>query len=199
VRVAGVVEVATVKDGDPSPLGNGTLRIRRGIEVGHVFKLGTKYSEAMKLEVAGKDQKAIPVVMGCYGLGLGRTIAAAIEQSHDEFGIVWPVPLAPWTVAVVALSRDKDVVEMADKLYDELKAAGIDAFYDDRDERPGVKFKDADLVGFPLRVVVGGKALARGVIEMTVRRGRQSGECPPARVLEVVKSTLAGGARKLEV
>ncbi|MBL8114053.1 MAG: proline--tRNA ligase, partial [Acidobacteria bacterium] len=136
VRVAGVVEVATVRDGDPSPLGNGTLRIRRGIEVGHIFKLGTKYSEAMKLEVAGKDQKAIPVVMGCYGLGLGRTIAAAIEQSHDEYGIVWPVPLAPWTVAVVALSRDKDVVEMADKLYDELKAAGIDAFYDDRDERP---------------------------------------------------------------
>jgi prolyl-tRNA synthetase len=193
----GVVEVATARDGDPSPAGKGTLHIKRGIEVGHIFKLGTKYSEAMKCEVADQAQRMVPLAMGCYGLGLGRTIAAAIEQHHDEHGIVWPVPLAPFTCAVAALQRDAPVLEAANHLYESLKAAGVEVFYDDRDERPGVKFKDLDLVGFPVRVVVGGKGLQRGVVEVSTRRERKTAEVAPDRVVEVVKSTLAAGAKTL--
>jgi len=192
-----VVEVATARDGDPSPTGKGTLRIKRGIEVGHIFKLGTKYSVSMKCEVADQSQKTVPIEMGCYGLGIGRTVAAAIEQHHDDDGIVWPVPLAPFACVVVALQRDAEVVAAADRLYEELKAAGIEVFYDDRDERPGVKFKDADLIGFPIRVVVGGKALAKGVVELSTRREKAKHEVPPSRVLEVVRKTLAAGARTL--
>ena len=193
----GVVEVATAREGDPSPTGKGTLRIRRGIEVGHIFKLGTKYSEAMKCEVANQAQKMVPLSMGCYGLGLGRTIAAAVEQHHDEYGIVWPVPLAPFACAVAVLQRDAHVLEAADALYEGLKAAGVEVFYDDRDERPGVKFKDLDLIGFPVRVVVGGKGLQRGVVEVSTRRERKAAEIAPDRVVELVKKTLAAGAKTL--
>jgi len=196
----GVVEVATARDGDPSPTEKGgTLRIKRGIEVGHIFKLGTKYSEAMKCEVADQSQKMVPLAMGCYGLGLGRTVAAAIEQNHDDVGIVWPVPLAPFACVVAVLQRDAHVLEAADKLYESLKAAGVEVFYDDRDERPGVKFKDIDLVGFPVRVVVGGKGLAKGVVEVSTRRERKAAEIAPERVIELVKKTLAAGARTLAV
>ncbi len=197
VKIAGVVEVATAREGDPSPTGTGTLRIKRGIEVGHIFKLGTKYSESMKCEVADRSQKMVPLVMGCYGLGVGRTVAAAIEQNHDEHGIIWPVPLAPWSCVVSVLQRDAEVLERADRLYAELKEAGVEVFYDDRDERPGVKFKDADLIGFPVRVVVGGKALAKGVVEVSTRRERTAQGIAPDRVVDVVKATLAAGARTL--
>jgi prolyl-tRNA synthetase len=197
---AGVVEVATARDGDPSPAPKGgVLRIKRGIEVGHIFKLGTKYSEAMKCEVADQAQKMVPLAMGCYGLGLGRTIAAAIEQHHDEHGIVWPVPLAPYACVVAALQRDADVLAAADRLYEELKAAGVEVFYDDRDERPGVKFKDIDLIGFPVRVVVGGKSLAKGVVEVSTRREKQAQGIPLESVVAVVKKTLAAGAKTLAV
>jgi prolyl-tRNA synthetase len=193
----GVVEVATAREGDPSPTGKGTLRIRRGIEVGHIFKLGTKYSEAMKCEVADQAQKMVPLTMGCYGLGLGRTVAAAIEQNHDDVGIIWPVPLAPFACVVAALQRDAHVLEAADRLYEGLKAAGVEVFYDDRDERPGVKFKDLDLIGFPVRVVVGGKGLQRGVVEVSTRRERKAQGIAPEKVVEVVKKTLAAGAKTL--
>jgi prolyl-tRNA synthetase len=193
----GVVEVATAREGDPSPTGNGTLRIRRGIEVGHIFKLGTKYSEAMKCEVADRTQKMVPLTMGCYGLGLGRTVAAAIEQNHDEVGIIWPVPLAPFACVVAVLQRDAHVLEAADGLYEGIKAAGVEVFYDDRDERPGVKFKDLDLIGFPVRVVVGGKGLQRGVVEVSTRRERKAAEVAPDRVVALVKKTLAAGAMTL--
>ncbi|MBK9064496.1 MAG: proline--tRNA ligase [Acidobacteria bacterium] len=196
----GVVEAATARDGDPSPAPKGgALRIKRGIEVGHIFKLGTKYSEAMKCEVADQAQKMVPLAMGCYGLGLGRTIAAAIEQHHDEHGIVWPVPLAPYACVVAALQRDAEVLAAADKLYEELKAAGVEVFYDDRDERPGVKFKDIDLIGFPVRVVVGGKSLAKGVVEVSTRREKQAQGIALADVVGVVKKTLAAGAKTLVV
>jgi len=135
--------------------------------------------------------------MGCYGLGIGRTVAAAIEQHHDDDGIIWPVPLAPFACVVVSLQRDAPVLEAADRLYEELKGAGVEVFYDDRDERPGVKFKDADLIGFPVRVVVGGKALAKGVVEVSTRREKAKQEIPPGRVVEVVKRTLEAGARTL--
>jgi prolyl-tRNA synthetase len=193
----GVVEVATARERDPSPRGKGTLHIKRGIEVGHIFKLGTKYSEAMKCEVANQAQKMVPLSMGCYGLGLGRTIAAAVEQHHDEYGIVWPVPLAPFGCVVAVLQRDAKVLEAADGLYEGLKAAGVEVFYDDRDERPGVKFKDLDLIGFPVRVVVGGKGLAKGVVEVSTRRERKAAEIAPERVVEIVKKTLAAGAKTL--
>ena len=197
---AGVVEVATARAGDPSPAPKGgALRIKRGIEVGHIFKLGTKYSEAMKCEVADQAQKMVPLAMGCYGLGLGRTIAAAIEQHHDEHGIVWPVPLAPYACVVAALQRDADVLAAADRLYGELKAAGVEVFYDDRDERPGVKFKDIDLIGFPVRVVVGGKSLAKGVVEVSTRREKLAQGIALGSVVEIVKKTLAAGAKTLAV
>ena len=194
----GVVEVATARDGDPSPAPKGgTLRIKRGIEVGHIFKLGTKYSEAMRCEVADQKQQAVPLTMGCYGLGLGRTVAAAVEQNHDDDGIIWPVPLAPYACVVVSLQRDAEVIAAADRLYEALRAAGVEVFYDDRDERPGVKFKDADLIGFPVRVVVGGKALAKGVVEVSARREKVKHELPPENVVRAVKNTLAAGAKTL--
>jgi prolyl-tRNA synthetase len=197
VKVAGVLEVATARDGDPSPTGTGVLRIKRGIEVGHIFKLGTKYSEAMKCEVADPQQKMIPLTMGCYGLGIGRTVAAAVEQNHDGDGIIWPVPLAPYAVAVLSLQRDKEVLEASEKLYEELKTAGVEVFWDDRDERPGVKFKDADLIGFPVRIVIGSKALAKGVVEVSTRREKKAEGVAPEKVVEVVKATLAAGAKTL--
>ncbi len=199
VTVAAVVDVATARAGDPSPLGNGTLKIKRGIEVGHIFKLGTKYSESMKCEVADRSQKMVPLVMGCYGLGVGRTIAAAIEQNHDDNGIIWPVPLAPWAVVLVSLQRDAEVLAAAEKLYGELKAAGVEVLWDDRDERPGVKFKDADLIGFPVRVVVGGKGLAKGIVEVSARREKKASEIAPENVVGVVTRTLGAGAHTLAV
>jgi prolyl-tRNA synthetase len=197
VKVSRVVEVATAREGDPSPTGTGTLKIKRGIEVGHIFKLGTKYSEAMKCEVADQNQKMVPLAMGCYGLGLGRTIAAAVEQNHDDSGIIWPVPLAPFACVVAVLQRDAEVVAAAEKIYADLKAAGVEVFFDDRDERPGVKFKDMDLIGFPVRVVVGGKGLARGIVEVSARREKKAADVAPDRVVEVVGKTLAAGAKTL--
>jgi len=199
VTVAGIVEVATAREGDPAPEGRkpGTLKIKRGIEVGHIFKLGTKYSESMKCEVLDQGQKKVPITMGCYGLGIGRTVAAAVEQNHDDGGIIWPVPLAPYACVLTVLQRDAAVIAAADGLYDGLRAAGVDVLYDDRDERPGVKFKDADLIGFPVRVVVGAKGLARGVVEVSTRRERKAAEIAPERVVDVVKQTLAAGARTL--
>jgi len=197
VTVAAIVEVATAREGDPAPVGTGTLKIKRGIEVGHIFKLGTKYSESMRCEVADQSQKSVPLVMGCYGLGLGRTLAAAIEQNHDDDGIIWPVPLAPFACVVVSLQRDAEVIAAADRIYERLKAAGVEVLYDDRDERPGVKFKDADLIGFPVRVVVGGKALAKGVVEVSARREKVKHEIPPENVVDAVTRTLAAGAKSL--
>ncbi len=147
----------------------------------------------MKCEVADQAQKKVPLTMGCYGLGLGRTVAAAIEQNHDDDGIIWPVPLAPYACVVVSLQRDAEVIAAADRLYEALKAAGVEVFYDDRDERPGVKFKDADLIGFPVRVVVGGKALAKGVVEVSSRREKVRHEIAPETVVEVGEEDARGG------
>jgi prolyl-tRNA synthetase len=153
----------------------------------------------MKCEVADQNQKMVPVEMGCYGLGIGRTVAAAIEQNHDDDGIVWPVPLAPFACVVVSLQRDAEVVATAERLYEELAAAGVEVLYDDRDERPGVKFKDADLIGFPVRVVVGAKALAKGLVEVSTRRERKAEGVLPEKVVELVKRTLASGAGSLSL
>ncbi len=168
VRVA---DIRNVRDGDRSPSGSGSLlRLKTAIEVGHVFKLGTKYSESMKATFLSQQGKPQPFIMGCYGIGLNRIVAAAIEAHHDENGMIWPASIAPFQVAVILLDpKDADALRAAEELYAALLAAGADAILDDRDERAGFKFKDADLVGFPLRIVVGKKSLAEGKVEFSSR------------------------------
>ncbi len=167
--------------GDPCPRCDGTLELYRGIEVGHIFRLGTKYSEAMSCTYTDEAGELKPMVMGCYGLGIGRTVAAAIEQNHDDDGIIWPLPLAPHEVALLSLDpSDPAVAQVADGLYDRLREKGVDLIYDDRDERPGVKFKDADLIGFPVRVVVGKRSLAEDRVEISTRRQREKMMVPTA-------------------
>jgi prolyl-tRNA synthetase len=177
------LDVRMVSENDPCTRCGKPLRIVRGIEVGHVFKLGTKYSASMDatyLDAGGTTQ---PIVMGCYGIGVGRTAAAAIEQHHDADGIVWPLPIAPLQVMVVLVNvADSRSWETAQSLHDALEAAGVEVLLDDRDERPGVKFKDADLIGLPLRVTIG-KALAQGQVELMARRARRT---TMVRVEEVV-------------
>ena len=190
-RPGDVVDLVTVVDGDPCPQCGAALAISRGIEVGHIFKLGDKYSVAMKCEFTDEAGAQQPMIMGCYGLGIGRTVAAAIEQNHDADGIIWPMPLAPFEVLVIALNpNEAESARAAEEMANELAARGLDVLYDDRDERPGVKFKDAELIGIPLRVVVGGKSLAAGQIEFALRRDRQKLLVPVAdavaKALELV-------------
>lgn len=156
--------------GDPCPRCDGTLELVRGIEVGHVFKLGTKYSTSLSAEYLDESEDKHPLVMGCYGIGINRIVAGLAETSHDENGLIWPLAIAPYEVLVIPLNlSDEDVMGVAERLYGELQAAGIDVLMDDRDARPGFKFKDADLIGIPLRVVVGGRGLADGVVEVKWR------------------------------
>ncbi len=170
-RVA-VADIRMVVEGDASPTGSGSpIRLRKAIEVGHVFKLGTKYSEAMEATFLDRDGRPQPFIMGCYGIGLNRIMAAAIEANHDENGIIWPMSIAPFEVLVIALDpRDEEAMSVAADIYRKLCSAGVDALLDDRDERAGFKFKDADLVGVPVRVVVGKKSLAAGGVEVSHRR-----------------------------
>ena len=189
---------ATARSGDPCPRCGQPLSIARGIEVGHIFKLGTKYSTALRCEFTDEKGETRPAVMGTYGIGVGRTMAAAVEQHHDADGIVWPLALAPFEIAVVSLNPSDDAArQAADSLYENLAAAGEDVFYDDRDERPGVKFKDADLVGFPIRVNVGGRALKEGKVEVVSRRDKSVRAVPLAEAAEAVRALrreLAGAA-----
>jgi prolyl-tRNA synthetase len=185
------VDLLLVTGGDPCPRCDGTLELFRGIETGHIFKLGTKYSKPMACLFTDENGADQPMIMGCYGLGIGRTVAAAIEQNHDSDGIVWPLPLAPFAVLVAALNPDDpEVVETAESIYTRLREAGVDVLLDDRDERPGVKFKDADLVGFPVRIVVGAKSLKDGKVELSLRRDREKHLLAPAdavaRAVELV-------------
>jgi prolyl-tRNA synthetase len=167
-------DLLLVTGGDPCPRCDGALELFRGIEVGHIFKLGTKYSEAMACNFTDEAGVDRPMIMGCYGLGIGRTVAAAIEQNHDKDGILWPRPLAPFEVLLAGLNpEDEEVKRVAEQLYDQLREKGAEVLYDDRDERPGVKFKDADLIGLPVRLVVGAKSLADGKVEVSLRRDRE--------------------------
>jgi prolyl-tRNA synthetase len=173
-------DLRNVVDGDPSPSGTGTLRIVRGIEVGHVFQLGRKYSTAMNATVLDESGKAVTMLMGCYGIGVTRIVAASIEQNHDERGIIWPEPLAPFQVVLVPMGMHKSarVRERAEALYAELSAAGIEVLFDDRDARPGVKFADAELLGIPHRVVIGERGLDAGSCEYRQRRASESQDVP---------------------
>ncbi|MBI2225589.1 MAG: proline--tRNA ligase, partial [Betaproteobacteria bacterium] len=187
---ARVADFRDVVGGDASPDGKGALEICRGIEVGHVFQLGTKYSEAMKatfLDQAGQTQL---MEMGCYGIGVSRIVGAAIEQNHDERGIIWPLPLAPFALAIVPIGLNKSaaVRAAAEQLYAELAAAGIEVLLDDRDERPGVMFADIELIGIPHRIVVGERGLKQGQIEYQGRRDKSAQPIALAAAVAEVKS-----------
>ena len=171
-----VFDLRNVVEGDPSPDGKGTLQIKRGIEVGHIFQLGQKYSEALGCKVLGKDGKPFTVTMGCYGIGVTRVVASAIEQNFDEKGIIWPEAIAPFEVAIVPMNAHKSprTMEAAEALYAELTAAGYDVILDDRDERPGVKFSDLEITGIPHRIVIGEKGLDAGTFEYKGRRDAES-------------------------
>jgi len=176
-----VADIRNVVAGDPSPDGKGTLEIARGIEVGHVFQLRTTYTQKMGVNYIDEKGETKPMEMGCYGIGVTRIVAAAIEQNHDKDGIIWPRPLAPFEVLLIAVNpEDEAVKRTAEEIYAQLQQKGIDVLFDDRDERPGVKFKDADLVGLPVRVTVGPRALARGNVELKRRADAQPTEVPIA-------------------
>jgi len=171
-----VYDLRNVVEGDPSPDGKGTLQIKRGIEVGHIFQLGQKYSEALGCKVLGEDGKPFTVTMGCYGIGVTRVVASAIEQNFDEKGIIWPTAIAPFEVAIVPMNAHKSprTMEAAEAIYAELQAAGFDVLLDDRNERPGVKFSDLELTGIPHRIVIGEKGLDAGTFEYKGRRDAES-------------------------
>jgi prolyl-tRNA synthetase len=173
IQVTHWADLRMVQAGEPCVTCGKPLKAQRAIEVGHVFKLGTKYSEALNalfLDESGKQQ---PAIMGCYGIGVTRTLQAVIEQSNDEHGIIWPISVAPYTVCVTPLSftPDSEVMKRAEQIYGELIERGVDVILDDRNERPGVKFKDSELVGFPIRIGVGEKSLAKGEVEIKPRGG----------------------------
>ena len=171
---------------DPCPKCGGQLRIDKGIEVGQVFKLGTKYSESMNATVLNQGGRPTPFQMGCYGIGVGRTLAAAIEQSYDENGIIWPVAIAPFEVVIVPINaKDDALMEVSERLYKEMQQAGVDVLLDDRKDRAGVKFKDADLIGYPVRITVSKNTVESGEVELRVRK---DGSTSTVKIDEVTTS-----------
>ena len=183
--------------GDPSPRGEGTLELVHGIEVGHVFKLGTKYSASLDALFDDEKEFRQPIIMGCYGIGVNRILAGLAETKHDENGLIWPLAIAPYEVILSALDvTDANTLAASEALYADLKAAKVDVLLDDRDQRPGVKFKDADLIGIPLRVNVGGKGLKEGVVELKWRNEKDATKVPVADAARVIQEHLA--ARRIE-
>jgi prolyl-tRNA synthetase len=185
-----VADIRNLVEGDPSPDGEGTVRMARGIEVGHIFQLGDKYSRAMNATVLDENGKETPMIMGCYGIGVSRVVAAAIEQNHDNQGITWPDALAPFQVALLGMNRKKSqrVRTACDELYQELLNAGIDVIFDDRDVRPGVMFADMELIGIPHRVVIGEKNLDQGLVEYKTRRDGDNETIPRGEIVAHLKS-----------
>ncbi|HPT82861.1 MAG TPA: proline--tRNA ligase [Limnochordia bacterium] len=191
--VTAFADLREVQPGDPCPRCGGVLLGARGIEVGQVFKLGTKYSKALGATFLQENGVETPLIMGCYGIGVGRTVAAVIETNHDEDGIIWPLSIAPYHVIVVPVSmKDPAQAQAAHKLYQELLAQGIEVVFDDRDERPGVKFKDADLIGFPIRVTIGPKSLEKGEVEIVIRRTKEVKSLPADQVVPAIRGILEG-------
>ncbi len=192
VALPQVADLRNVVEGDPSPDGHGTLSIKRGIEVGHVFQLGRKYSEAMDATVLGDEGRALHPWMGCYGIGVTRVVAAAIEQNHDDSGIIWPDAIAPFQIALVPMNAHKSqrVREESEKLYAELTAAGFEVLLDDRDLRPGAKFADHELMGLPHRLVVGDRGLDKGELEYKGRRDSDATMVPAGEILDFLKGKI---------
>ena len=185
VELGQVEDLRNVVEGDPSPCGQGTILLKRGIEVGHIFQLGTAYSEKMNCGVLGQDGKNTILEMGCYGIGVSRVVAAAIEQNHDKYGIIWPDAIAPFQVAIVPMNMHKseEVKAAAEKLYAELTAMGIEVLFDDRKERPGVMFSDMELVGVPHTVVIGDRSMKEGKFEY---KNRRTGDKTPIAMTDIV-------------
>ena len=173
IKVTEWFDLRTVSAGEPCVKCAKPLKIRRAIEVGHVFKLGTKYSEKLNATFLAADGSRQPCVMGCYGIGVTRTLQAVIEQGNDKDGVIWPLSVAPYQVCItpLAVAPESEAMKLAEKFYAELTARGVDVILDDRDERPGVKFKDSELVGFPIRIGLGEKSLAKGEVEIKPRNG----------------------------
>ncbi|MBD3669218.1 MAG: proline--tRNA ligase [Gammaproteobacteria bacterium] len=188
-----VADLRNVVEGDPSPDGHGHLEIKRGVEVGHIFQLGQKYSEAMSAGVLDENGKNITMTMGCYGIGVSRVVAAAIEQNHDDKGIIWPDAIAPFQIALLPMNMHKSerVREESEKLYEELTAAGYSVLFDDRKERAGVMFADMELIGIPHRVVVGDKGIDKGVVEYKGRRDESNQDVARDSLLEFLNTKLA--------
>jgi prolyl-tRNA synthetase len=191
IKVEKWADLRTVAKGEPCPTCGAALNIRRAIEVGHVFKLGTKYSEKLDALFVAEDGTKKPAIMGCYGIGITRTMQAVIEQSNDKDGIIWPMSVAPFQVCITPLgiTPGHPVMVLAEKLYNELTARDVEVILDDREERPGVKFKDSELIGIPIRIGIGEKSLAKGEVEIKVRGGALTPVKPDeavAKVLELI-------------
>lgn len=188
-----VMDLRNVEEGDKSPCDNGHLHLRKGIEVGQVFMLGTKYSEAMNCCVQDENGKLIPMEMGCYGIGVTRVMAAAIEQHHDDRGIIWPDPMAPFKVAIIAIGKNKSALvnEVSEKLYAELLEKNVEVIFDDRDERPGVMFADMELIGIPHVITIGEKSLAKGEIEYKNRKIQEKEVVAKDNILEFILNKIA--------
>jgi prolyl-tRNA synthetase len=185
-KATAVVDLRMAKEGDASPDGKGKLKAFRGIEVGHIFYLGTKYSKKMEANFLGADGQSQPIEMGCYGIGISRTVQAVVEQNHDKDGIVWPVSIAPYPVHITLLDpEDATAKKLADDLYAQLNEVGIEVLLDDRVERPGVKFKDADLLGMPVRLNIGARGLAANEVEFIERKSKNITKVP-ANAQEIV-------------
>jgi prolyl-tRNA synthetase len=187
-----VTDIAAAQDGDPCPLSGQPMRAVRGIEVGNIFKLGTAFSEGLGAFFLDENGQKKPIVMGSYGIGPGRLLASVLENSHDDNGIVWPISIAPYHVSLLALAASKtpNVAEAAERIYTDLQAMGVEVLYDDRDERPGVKFNDADLIGLPLRITIGKKGLDAGTVEVKVRSEAENHDVPLDRLVEHVQGLL---------
>ena len=196
--VKAFADLRIIKESDSCPRCGKPIRFARGIEVGHVFKLGTKYSKAMKATFLDRDGKEKFMIMGCYGIGVGRTVAAAIEQSHDNQGIIWPMTVAPFHVIIMPVNvNDKKLAEAAETLYRDLQKAGIEVLFDDRDERAGVKFNDADLIGIPVRVTIGPKSLAEGNVEVRMRKTGETRTIPVKEAETFIKDLVQGELKSL--
>ena len=183
-------DIRNIVEGDKCPLCKNPVKIDRGIEVGHIFKLGTKYSEALGCKFLDESGRENPMIMGSYGIGVARTMAAVIEQNYDEKGIVWPLGVAPYQVIIIPVNTSKEEqVEIAENLYKELKEMGVDVLIDDRKERAGVKFNDADLIGIPVRITIGKRA-GDGIVEYKLRKEADRIDMPVAEVIRKVKIDL---------
>ena len=193
-KVDEFVDLRTVNEGELSPDGQGTLKFTRGIEIGHIFKLGTRYTEAMDAQILDENGRQKPIIMGCYGIGVSRLLSAIVEQHCDEHGMIWPKEIAPFDIHVVPINMKKaEQAKLAQELTATLEAAGYSVLVDDRNERPGVKFADSDLIGLPVRITVGKKA-SEGIVEIKLRQSGETVEIKQDELLNTLNILLANNA-----
>ncbi len=186
-----VANIASAWEGAPCPVCGTPMKLERGIEVGNIFQLGTRYTEKMGATYLDRDGKAQPVVMGSYGIGIGRNAASVVEQCHDDRGIIWPISIAPYQVSLLSLGKEDAVIEATDTLYKQLKTAGVEVLYDDRTDRPGVKFTDAELIGNPIRLSISKRTLEAGEVELRLRTESESTMVPMDEIVDRVKAITA--------